>query len=104
MKLTVTVVNEHRDRVDFFDLLTELADNNGASEWSRHRLCVELADLIDADVIEDITASTPPVETVEVDVTAEAGDAYLVGAVVEAVANLAAFVDRWPDHDRMTDR
>ena len=69
MKLTVTVVNEHRDRVDFFDLLTELADNNGASEWSRHRLCVELADLIDADVIEDITASTPPVETVEVDVT-----------------------------------
>ena len=35
---------------------------------------------------------------------AEAGDAYLVGAVVEAVANLTAFVDRWPDHDRMTDR
>jgi hypothetical protein len=35
---------------------------------------------------------------------AEAGDAYLVGAVVEAVANLAAFVDRWPDHDRGTDR
>ena len=31
---------------------------------------------------------------------AEAGDAYLVGAVVEAVANLTAFVDRWPDHER----
>jgi len=35
---------------------------------------------------------------------AEAGDAYLVGAVVEAVANLTAFVDRWPDHDREPDR
>jgi hypothetical protein len=35
---------------------------------------------------------------------AEAGDAYLVGAVVEAVANLASFVDRWPDHDRGADR
>ena len=31
---------------------------------------------------------------------AEAGDAYLVGAVVEAVANLTAFVDRWPDLER----
>ncbi len=35
---------------------------------------------------------------------AEACDAYLVGAVVEAVANLASFVDRWPDHDRGADR
>lgn len=69
MNITVTVVNEHRDRVDIAELLAELVDNNGAREWSRHRLCVELADLIDADVIEDITASTPPVETVEVDVT-----------------------------------
>lgn len=71
MNVTVTVVNEHRDRVDIAELLAELVDNNGAREWSRHRLCVELADLIDADVIEDITASTPPVETVEVDVTVD---------------------------------
>ncbi len=74
MNITVTVVNEHRDRVDIAELLAELVDNNGASEWSRHRLCVELADLFDADVIEDITASTPPVETVEVDVTISDAD------------------------------
>ena len=45
-----------------------------------------------------------PVSYTHLDVYKRQGDAYLVGAVVEAVANLTAFVDRWPDHDRMTDR